>query len=62
MTRRQALKKCEIARDKGIAYLSDGDFITFYDDTKEYSLRSGWRGQTICVTYKVDKIIDLIID
>lgn len=62
MTRKQILKKCEIAKNCGEAILSSGDVIRYFDTTGEYSLLSAWKHQTILVTYKPEKIADICID
>lgn len=62
MTINQVLKKCKIARDCGEAYLPGGDLIRYDDFTKQYSLLSSWRHQTICVTYKPEYIATLCAD
>lgn len=62
MTQNQIMKKCEIAKEKGEAILPGGDRIWYDNATKEYSLHSAWRLQTICVTYKPEYIAQICAD
>lgn len=62
MTKTQILKKCQIARTKGESVLPGGDVIRYDDFTKQFSLLSSWKHQTICVTYSPDYIAEICAD
>lgn len=66
MTMKQAMKKMQIARETGKAYI-DKDTVVYYGHTgdpsrAEYSLqtRDGLRWNTVKVSYKPEKIAELI--
>ena len=62
MTRTQVLRSCGIAKKHGNAVLNDGYIIRYDDFTKQYSLLSNWKHQTICVTYNPNRIADICAD
>lgn len=64
MTYTQAMKKVKIARETGRAWI-DKDSVIYYDsDRREYSLevRDGLHWNTVTVTYKPEKIAELLVD
>lgn len=64
MTYTQAMKKIKVARETGRAWI-DRDSVIYYDsDRKEYSLevRDGLQWNTVTVTYKPERIAELLVD
>ena len=64
MTKKQFLKKCEIAKRSVCALLEDGDHLYCYEKGYgvEYSVRSHWKDQTIMVSYSPEKIYNTLYE